>query len=103
MLSAQRIATVPEPVHTSVRPEVIDVPVRPHGSPHVVSDSGPQASRTQRSPDINVESRLKPYRAELSDLNSQRHRAEEDESVRTSFRRQASLKDILRIGHSDHC
>jgi hypothetical protein len=87
MLQADRVAAVPELTHSHVRPKVINMPVRPLGSPQVVCDPRTQASRSERAPDVDIISRPKPHRSESSHPDCPSHRAAQDERVGSRFSR----------------
>jgi hypothetical protein len=53
MLAAQTAAE-PHGLQAQVSTNVIDVPVRPQGLPYMMTDPGPQPSRTERTANIQI-------------------------------------------------
>jgi hypothetical protein len=69
MFAANPAIGVPDPVESGVRPQVIDVPVRPLRCLLVVRNAGAHASRPEGAAHINVEAGSKLEGTELPDLD----------------------------------
>lgn len=69
-----------------MRPQVVDVPVRPRRYLRVVRDAGAHASRSQRAAYVNVETAAQFERAEFADLGQLVSGTIEDQSVSSTFR-----------------
>ena len=69
-----------------MRPQVIDVPVRPRRYLCVVRDAGAHPSRSERAADVNVETTAQFERTESSDLDPLVAETTEDQSVSSAFR-----------------
>ena len=69
-----------------MRPQVIDVPVRPRRYLRVVRDAGAHPSRSERAADVNVETPAQFERAEFSDVDQLVSGTTEDQSVSSAVR-----------------
>lgn len=103
MLPALRIVREPDPVHLSVRPQVVDVPVGSFGHSQMVRDAAAETSGAQGAANVDVESRLKLHLTKTSNLDGGMRCATENESVRPGLRsqhrrlhREASVYSITR-------
>ncbi len=86
MLATDPAVRVPDAVEWHVRPQVIDVPVRPRRYFRVVRKAGAHASRSQRAAHVNVETAAQFERAEFADLDQLVCGTKEDQSVSSGFR-----------------
>ncbi len=86
MLATHPAVRVPGAVESHVRPQVIDVPVRPRRHVRVVRKAGAHASRSQRAAYVNVETTVQLERAEFADLDPLFSGTKEDQCVSSAFR-----------------
>jgi len=69
MLQTPIVETVPDVFDLAMRPQVVDVPVRPARELAMMGKPGPDASGSKRAADINIEARPEPQSAEPSSLD----------------------------------
>jgi hypothetical protein len=70
MLATNPVVRKPDPVEASVRPQIINVPVRPLRHLLMMREAGSHASQPERAANINVETSSQFEGAEFPDLDA---------------------------------
>jgi hypothetical protein len=70
VLPRNAVTAIPYLFYFGVRPEKVDMPVRPTGRPEMVRQSPTQTTAPTSTADIDVESRLELQRSEFANLDS---------------------------------
>jgi hypothetical protein len=86
MLATNPAVRIPDPLKTSLGPQVINVPVRPLRNLVMVRNARAHTSRPERAAYVNVETSLKLQRGELPDLDPLSPGTKKDQSVGAAFR-----------------
>jgi len=97
VLATPHIVAEPDTLELSVRPQIVDMPVGPFRAALMVRDAGPQASRSQSAPQVNVEPAHQSQVAEFPDAHGHWAIQPKDQSVSAGLCSQHDVSDRFKV------